>query len=172
MRLVGGKSNPSLEGRDELPGAAHYFMGSDSELWVTGVPGFAGVAYRDVYPGIDLVFRGQGRELEYDLVVAPGADPDVIRLRFDGVLALALDGEGALVLATSAGDHRFLAPKVYQVIDGALAAERVEVGKPAGFAKRANDVPRRAVQSDDQNFGLWAFDPRELVARVLYSADW
>ena len=73
-----------MQGLDELPGKANYFIGRDPKRWRTDVAGYAKLRCRGVYPGIDLLYYGSGRELEYDFVVAPGGDPTRIRLRFEG----------------------------------------------------------------------------------------
>jgi hypothetical protein len=113
MRLAGG-NNPQLSGLDPLPGKSNYFIGGDPERWRRDVPNYARVKYAGVYPGIDLIYYGNQRQLEYDLVVAPGADPARIALEFEGVQALSLDAEGNLVLHTSLGDMVQRKPVVYQ----------------------------------------------------------
>src|SRR5262249_39076737 len=74
MKLVGADP-AAAAGLDELPGKANYFFGNDPAAWRTNVPTYGRVRYRDVYPGVDLVYYGNGGQLEYDFVVAPGADP-------------------------------------------------------------------------------------------------
>src|SRR6185295_19220004 len=84
MSLVGSARKPPVSALDELPGKANYFIGKDRSKWRTNVPTYAKVHYRNVYPGIDLVYYGNQRQLEYDFVVAPGADPKKIVLSFKG----------------------------------------------------------------------------------------
>ena len=120
MRLVGANSAARIQGLDELPGRSHSFIGRDPSRWRTNVPTYARVAYRDIYPGIDLVYYGtQERQLEYDFVVGPGADPRAIRLAFDGVDRLELNGTGDLVLHVGDTSLRFGKPLVYQRSEGA-----------------------------------------------------
>ena len=83
MKLAGANANPQVRGVDELPGKSNYFIGNDSRKWRTNVPNYAKVKYTDVYPDIDLIYYGDQRQLEFDFVVAPGADPQVIRLAFE-----------------------------------------------------------------------------------------
>ena len=54
-----------------------------------------GQVRENVYPGIDLVFYGTGREIEYDLVVHPGADPNRIRFSIKGQTSATLEDNGA-----------------------------------------------------------------------------
>ena len=82
MHLVGANPSPQAVGLDELPGKANYFIGNNPQNWHTNIPTYAKVQYRDVYPGIDLIYYGNQRQLEYGFVVAHGADPGVIRLAF------------------------------------------------------------------------------------------
>ncbi len=119
MKLVGANPNAEVLGENELPGKSNYFLGNDPKQWRTNVPTYAKVRYKDVYPGIDLVYYGNQRELEYDLVVAPGADPSVIQLAFEGQEKLSLDSAGDLVLETGNGSNlRSHKPLVYQDSDG------------------------------------------------------
>jgi hypothetical protein len=84
MRLEGANNSAAVEGLDQLPGRSNYFGGSDPAGWLTDVPQFARVRYSQVYPGVDVVYYGSGRQLEYDFVLAPGAAPSNIRLDFKG----------------------------------------------------------------------------------------
>lgn len=119
MRLVGANPAARIHGLDELPGRSHSFIGRDPSRWRTNVPTYARVGYRDIYPGIDVVYYGtQERQLEYDFVVGPGADPRAIRLTFDGVDRLELSGAGDLVLHVGDTSLRFGKPLVYQRSEG------------------------------------------------------
>src|SRR5262245_61467670 len=91
MRLTGcySRAQPVLE--DRLPGESHYLIGNDARAWRTHVPHYARLRFRGVYPGIDAVYYGNGRSLEFDFVAAPGADPRRIQLAFDGGLGEALE---------------------------------------------------------------------------------
>ena len=114
MRLPGSNSKASLEARDRLSGTTNYFIGNDPRKWHSSVPGYAQIAYRDVYPGIDLVYRGSQRQLEFDFIVRPGAKPDSIRLAFDGADQLSLDGQGNVRLEAGAGHLILHKPVLYQ----------------------------------------------------------
>jgi len=118
ISLVGAARKPAVSGTEEFPGKANYFIGKDRSKWRTDVPTYAKVRYREVYPGIDLVYYGNQRQLEYDFVVAPGADPNKIVLGFKGADKLEIDAQGDLVLHAAGGDVRQHKPVVYQDIDG------------------------------------------------------
>jgi hypothetical protein len=118
MQLTGANPSTQIQGLDLLPGKSNYFIGSDASRWRLGVPTYAKVAYQNVYPGIDLIYYGNQRQLEYDFVVRPGADPQQIRLSMTGAEKLTVDARGNLVLRTASGEVQLLAPKVYQEIQG------------------------------------------------------
>jgi hypothetical protein len=149
MGLVGAARRPVMSGLDELPGKANYFIGSDRTKWHTNVPTYAKVHYRGIYPGIDLVYYGNQRRLEYDFVVAPGADPKRIVLDFKGADKLEIDAQGELVLHTPGGDLRQHKPVIYQEIDG--VRREIEGGyirkgaKRVGFEVAAYDSGRPLV---------------------------
>jgi uncharacterized repeat protein (TIGR01451 family) len=111
-------------GLEKLPGISNYFIGNDPTKWHTDVPQYTRIQYEGVYPGIDLVWYGNQRRLEYDFVVAAGADPKQIQVAYEGVESLGVEAGGDLVLRTALGEVRQQQPKVYQEIAG----KRVEVG--------------------------------------------
>ncbi|MBI3474272.1 MAG: SBBP repeat-containing protein [Acidobacteria bacterium] len=118
MTLPGSNLAPSVEGQEKLPGVANYAFGLDRSKWITGIPTYAKVRFSEVYPGVDLDYHGNNRQLEYDFVVRSGANPQNIRLAFDGVQGLELDGEGNLLLHASGGDILQHKPIAYQQIGG------------------------------------------------------
>jgi hypothetical protein len=115
-----GADRARIVGDDELPGGVHYYRDASSTR--VSAPTYRRVRYVDVYPGIDLVYYGRPRRLEYDFVVAPGADPGRIALAFDGVERLDVDEAGDLVAHTAVGDLRQPRPVVYQESEGARRA--------------------------------------------------
>src|SRR6478735_9464691 len=103
MKFVGANTSPAIEGEGRQSGTVNYFLGK-TEQWRTKIPTYARVRYRSLYPGIDLVFYGNNRELEYDLLVAPGADPGQIRLAVAGADEIRIDDAGNLILKTAQGE--------------------------------------------------------------------
>jgi len=118
MKLVGANAKPRAEALGELPGKANYFISNDPKKWRANVPLYAKVRYRDVYPGVDLVYYGNQRQLEHDFIVSPGADPRSITLNLAGAEKLSLDPQGALMLAVKDGELRLDKPHIYQEVDG------------------------------------------------------
>jgi hypothetical protein len=149
VRPVGASPLARAAGREELPGKVHHLVGRDPAAWRAGVPTYARVAVDAVYPGIDLVYYGNQRQLEYDFVVAPGADPEVIRLALEGADAVELDARGDLVLRVPGGELRMRAPVVYQEVGGArrpVAGGYVLLGSSqVGFRLAAHDRSRPLV---------------------------
>src|SRR4051794_10754318 len=120
MSLAGGNPDPTVTGVEELPGKINYFRGNDERKWVTDVPTYQKVSYGSVYPGIDLVYYGKGRQLEYDLVIAPGADPSRIGFNFDGAERLEVDAATGALVVTAAGGAQMRQgkPLIYQEVNG------------------------------------------------------
>jgi hypothetical protein len=124
LAWAGGNRSPRVRGERLQPTRSNYFLGNDPSKWHAGVPNYAQVRYEGIYPGVDLVYRGNQRQLEYDFVVAPRADPGRIRLIVRGADEVALGAEGELVLHTANGNLVQHAPEVYQVTGG--RRQRVE----------------------------------------------
>ena len=118
LRLVGASPSARVGGLDPKPGRSNYFIGNDPAKWQTDVPHFGKVKIAALYPGIDLVFYGNPHQLEYDFLVAPGADPNAIRVVADGATSTAVDRDGNLILGTPAGEVQLKHPDAYQEIDG------------------------------------------------------
>jgi hypothetical protein len=120
LQLVGADDRANVMGLEELPGKTNYFIGNDPKKWRTDVPNYAKVKYEQVYPGVDLVYYGNQRQLEYDFVVAPNADPHAIRFAIQNGVSrnhnrmTRIDANGDLVLASDGGDVRMHKPVVYQ----------------------------------------------------------
>lgn len=136
MAFVGANANPVIVGNDLLSGKSNYLLGSNPDKWRADVPQYARVHYQDIYPGIDVVFYGKQRQLEYDFLVAPGADPKKIKLSFGGASELHIDLEGNLILSTPYGDLIQHKPVIYQEFGGkrqSIAGGYVLHGKQASF---------------------------------------
>ncbi len=113
-RLHGANPAAQVRGVECLPGRSNYFTGNDPSRWRVNIPNYAKVHYKGVYPGIDLVYYGNQARLEYDFVVAPGADPAAVKLQFEGARRLRLNARGDLVISSGAGEVRLLKPVIYQ----------------------------------------------------------
>ncbi|MCM3874319.1 MAG: SBBP repeat-containing protein [Pyrinomonadaceae bacterium] len=123
MQLLGVNRSARINGVDKLPGKLNYFIGKNPDKWRKNIPTYARVRYRQVYPGIDLIYHGNQGQLEYDFVIAPGASHRQIKLRFVGMRKTTLDAEGNLVLSMDGGDLYQHKPVAYQEVNG----ERREV---------------------------------------------
>jgi len=118
LQPLGADPSAVAVGLDPLASRVNYLVGQDPDRWHTGVPTFARVVQQGVYPGIDFVYYGNGGELEYDAVVAPGADASAIRLGIEGGTGLRVANNGDLVVDTAAGPLTQRRPVAYQDIDG------------------------------------------------------
>lgn len=151
MNLERANRSASAVAEGELPGVSGYFLGSNASSWIPRVPHYAKVRFRDVYAGIDVVYYGNQRDMEYDFIVRPGANPDQIQLSFNGARSIRTDADGDLLLMTDAGELRQRKPRVYQNIGG----REVEVA--ASYKIRGSGV-QFALATYDRNRPL-VIDP-------------
>jgi hypothetical protein len=114
LNMVGANPNPTAVGEDPQPGKVNYFLGRDPKKWRTNMATYGKVHYKDVYPGIDLVYYGNHSQLEYDFEVAAGADPRQIQFDVKGADCVSVDSNGDLVLQTKQGAFHIKSPVLYQ----------------------------------------------------------
>lgn len=149
LSLSGARPPTRISGSQALPTRVNYFRGRDASGWRQGVPTFARVEYEGVYPGVDLVYYGNQRRLEYDFIVAAGADPSLLKLEFQGATEVTLGDDGNLVLGAGKGEVVLHAPVVYQEVDGRRllvdGAWRVDDAGRAGFSLGRYDETRPLV---------------------------
>src|SRR5439155_18826573 len=174
LQLVGANPHPHIAGLEELPGKVNYFLGNDPQRWRTNIPTYAKVKYEGVYPGVDLVYYGQQGHLEYDFVVAPGVDPQVIRLAFADLggaelhPAPTITANGDLILQTAGGELHLHKPLVYQEVDGVrqeIAGGYVLLAEPqdSGLQPRDSGLQTRdsGLQPPQVGFAVAAYDLRK-----------
>jgi uncharacterized protein (TIGR03437 family) len=146
MSLIGANAKANPVGMSPQPGVVSYLFGNDPKKWRTGIPTYGTVNYAQVYLGIDLVFYGNQRELEYDFIVAAGADPNRIAWRIEGA-RVSVDRKGNLVLQAAAGAAVFDKLLVYQMegakkvpVSGAFVAAGQEVRFRLGSYDRSKEL--------------------------------
>ena len=123
VKFPGARPGTEPQGQQALPVFSNYFLGNDPSQWSTRRQHYEGVRYEALWPGIDLVFYAQHRELEYDFHVAPHADAGKIRLQVDRADSVSVDEHGELWIANRYGKTRQRKPAIYQEIEG----RRVEI---------------------------------------------
>jgi hypothetical protein len=147
MSMPGSKRASAIHALEPQANISNYYYGSDPKGWLTGVRHYGRVSYKGVYPGIDVVYYGNQRQLEYDFVVSPGANPKDIRLKFDGADRIATASNGDLVLHTQYGEIRQRRPVVYQDVDGQrrfiAATYKVDVDHQAFFSLGTYDRSKK-----------------------------
>src|SRR5262245_37960115 len=99
MRYLSANVAPDIDGADMQAGRANYLIGNDPSLWRTNVPLYGRVVYKDLYPGIDMVYSSHKRLLKSEFIVAPGADPSQIRIAYTGLESLTVDVQGPMIFA-------------------------------------------------------------------------
>ncbi len=160
-------AKPQILPMDKQKHQVNYFIGNDKSKWKNGISTYKTVVYKEVYPGIDVKFYGNNRQLEYDLVLAPGADPSQIKLSYEGIKNLKLDKKGNMEIILAQGSLIQKAPYVYQIIDG----KRVmidgslklynNVGEgfiPSQKGGSEQDAPLHEAQTFAYGFTLAAYD--------------
>ena len=170
MSLVGASESVRASGLEELSGKSNYFIGNDPKKWRTDVANYAKVRYQNVYPGVDLVYYGNQGKLEYDFVVAPGANPTRIKLDVMAALGvrpssaagggksahvsapLRIAANGDLVVSLSGGEVRFHKPVVYQELDASLSSQQRESGHKLVSTTPIFRRPLRAGGRQSSNF--------------------
>jgi photosystem II stability/assembly factor-like uncharacterized protein len=118
MSLVGSNASATLEGTDSVPRKSNYIIGNDPAKWRNKIANYAKVKQRNVYPGIDLIYRGKDQRLEYDFIVSPRADYNRIVLDLEGASRVAISDKGDLIIDTRAGEIRQRKPFIYQEENG------------------------------------------------------
>ena len=118
FRLIGANTHPQVSGEKPLPGRINYFLGKDPTKWQTNLRTYSQVRYKNVYPGIDLIYYGNHQQLEYDFALAPGVSPNAIQFEIQGASEISIDGHGNLVLGAANSSLRFQTPIVYQESNG------------------------------------------------------
>lgn len=150
MQLAGAsKVAAAPMGEEPLPGTANYFIGNDPAQWRAHVPTYARVRYSQVYPGVDLVYYGNQRQLEYDFAVAPWIDPKPVRLHFAGARRLKLNSNGDLRVIARNGEIAFRKPVIYQMKDGrrqpVAGGFTLHANNSVGFRLSSYDHSRKLV---------------------------
>ncbi|HEY7546661.1 MAG TPA: SBBP repeat-containing protein, partial [Blastocatellia bacterium] len=163
MKFDGANPDSRISGAEELTGKVNYFTGNDPARWRADVPTFAKVRYEEIYPGIDLVYYGNQREIEYDFILQPGARPEDIRLDFEGAKRLEIDPQGDLILQTEAGEIKQHRPFIYQIVDG----EKQQIG--GGYVIESESRVSFDVGEYDRNSSL-IIDPTLAYSTYLGSS--
>ncbi len=141
LKFVGANPNVRVEGDSQKDTVVNYYIGNDPEKWQEGVTAYGKARYRNLYPGIDLVFYGNGSSLEYDYEVAPGADPSQIKLGIEGAESIKVDVNGDMVMSTACGETRLKKPVTYQVTE-----RSTKLYVPSSFSIKEHEVTLRLGQ--------------------------
>ena len=122
MQFVGANANPTISAEGELAAKVNYLLGNRPSQWRSELSTFARVKVENLYPGVNVVYYGNQKELEYDLNLAAGVNPQTIAIRFDGAEHLSIDAKGQLVVKVSDGTVYQHSPVIYQVRNGLRVA--------------------------------------------------
>jgi hypothetical protein len=161
LRFVGADRRPRVEGQDPLPGRASYLGRGGGQA---NLPTFGAVAYRDLWPGIDMVLRGDEGRLKYEFHVGPGADPGAIRLAYDGARRVSRGPDGALRIGTPIGTLEDERPVSWQTVNGGRSEVR------SRYVVSARGAYRFAVDGHDPDRPL-VIDPGIVYSAVIGGAS-
>ncbi len=151
VRPFNANRQPRVEGVNKLSSGATYLIGRDKGAWRGNVPSFSAVAYRGVYPGIDLLYKGEGRRVEYDFVLAPNANPAAIRMEFAGASRLEIAGDGSLVVIV-AGREELRQPIPFAYQEDAATGTRTQI-----------DAHYQLLAANQVSFKLGPYDARRAL---------
>jgi hypothetical protein len=160
LNLVGANPNPTAVGETPQAGKVNYFIGRDRSKWQTNVSTYGKVHYKDVYPGIDLVYYGNPSQLEYDFEIAAGADPSQIQFEVKGADKVSVDSTGDLVLQTKQGALQVKSPVLYQTFNG------MKIPVTGGFSIKSSTRVGFSLQGYDHTKPL-VIDPVLLYSTYL-----
>ena len=176
IRLVGSNPHPEVDGLEQLPGRVNYLIGSDPRRHYHNVPIFSRIRMKNVYPGVDLVYYGTPQSLEYDLIVAPGADASKLRFSVEGSAKTGIDLAGNLIVTTPAGVVILKKPHIYQE-----DTDHNQTAVDGNFELAKNETIEDGISRRQVGFDLASYDhrrtlvidPTELISanpnQVVYS---
>ena len=128
LTFLGANPKTTIKGRRLGVGKVNYLLGSDPARWHTGLPTYGQVVYRDLWPGVDMVFRGAAGRLKYEFLLRPGAKVGQIRLAYRAAEGLAVDKAGSLQIRIALGVLTDTRPRSYQQVGGRRPAGSCVVG--------------------------------------------
>jgi len=163
MDFLGANPDVKPQGMDKTGAKISYFRGKPEE-WKAGLSAYSGIIYKNLWPGIDLVYIGQRDKLKYEFIVHPGADPATIKLAWRGAERIRVDEDGRLEIATPAGNFVDESPSAYQGIDGRRV--NVEMDYALRESYESADKPGENTKSRSYScgFAVGAYDKtRDLV---------
>jgi len=171
VEYAGSNPGAGIEGAARMEGHANYLLGDDPRKWRTGVPLYAGVRYRDLYPGIDLVYGGDRRRLKSEFRVAPGADPARIAIVYRGARRIVVELDGSLSIETAGGALREAPPELYQEtpngrrrVEGSYRVSGTQVRFAVGGYDRRRELIIDPTLSYSTFFGGGGIDRASAVA--------
>lgn len=145
LTYPGVDKDPEITAEGLLEGKANYFVGNAPEKWRTNIPMYRAVVYKEVYKNVDIRFYGNNQQVEYDIIVKPGADPSCIQLAYEGIKGLEIAKEGDLEIVLRGGRCIQKKPYVYQEIEG----NRIEV--EGEFKIKGSKIKDKDIKSKIRN---------------------
>jgi hypothetical protein len=161
LKFLGSNPQPGIIPQEMSEHRVNYCRGKDRSKWLTDIPTSKAVVYKNLFDRIDLKVYGQEKQVEYDWIVKPGADPKAIRFQYQGIAKTQVDGKGNLIVETKSGQLVHKKPVSYQVIEG----EKIPV--ESSFAKAGENAYQFDVANYDHRYEL-VIDPVVTLAYSTY----
>lgn len=118
LTAIGGNKKPKVFAEGMQEGKVNYFIGSNQKKWQTNIPTYGAIVYEGIYKNIDMKFYGNNRQMEYDIIVKPGANPSKVQLSYEGIKNLIVTKDGRLEISMKEGTVIQDRPYCYQEING------------------------------------------------------
>ena len=152
LSMLGASKDKKIVAENRLKGTVNYFIGKNKKKWQTGIPTYKAVFYKNIYKDVDMRFYGNNRQLEYDVIVKPGADPSVVKFSYDGIkdMRIAMNGDMEMLLDKSKVIQK--RPYIYQDIGG----KRVEIA--GSFKIKKQDKGAKKSKEFIYGFQVAAYD--------------
>jgi len=151
---IGSNKNTKIIAEGMQKGKVNYFVGNDPEKWKSNIATYQSVVYKDIYQNIDMKFYGNNRQMEYDVIVKPGANPSLLRLSYEGIEGLSITEDGKMEISLKEGKVIQNRPYCYQEIDG----EKVEVEGSFKLIESSIVNPNSELQSPNSQLYAYTFE--------------
>lgn len=152
LSVLGGNKDKKIVSENRLKGTVNYFTGKNKKKWQTGIPTYKAVVYKNIYKNVDMRFYGNKRQLEYDVIVKPGADPSIINLSYDGIKEMKIAKNGNMEMLLDKSKLTQKRPYIYQDIKG----KRVEIA--GSFKIKKQDKGAKKSKEFIYGFQVAAYD--------------
>jgi hypothetical protein len=156
LDFVGARKDVKPESLEKSKTVISYFTGQKKD-WKAGLQTASKILYRDLWPGIDLVYYGTLNKMKYEFIVNPGADPSQIKLAYRGAESVKENSQGQLEVQTPVGSFQDDTPVAWQEIGG----KRENVTLKYEIEKGKSGKETRDTAVVNYGFTIGKYDPKQ-----------